>query len=62
MYAATLGVTLFKDSIFTAGNISIVFERIVIAFLFGMIILEQNYSKHSLFKMGKRFYQQASDV
>ena len=29
-----------------------IFERIVIAFLFGMIILEQNYAKRSLFKMG----------
>jgi peptidoglycan/LPS O-acetylase OafA/YrhL len=51
LYGATLGVTLFKDSIFTPG-IPVVFERIVIAFLFGMIILEQNYAKHSLFKMG----------
>jgi peptidoglycan/LPS O-acetylase OafA/YrhL len=47
-----LGVTLFKDSIFVPG-VSVIFERIVIAFLFGMIILEQNYAKHSFFKMSR---------
>jgi peptidoglycan/LPS O-acetylase OafA/YrhL len=52
IYVATLGFTLFKDSIFVPGW-PVIFERIVIAFLFGMIILEQNYSKHSLFKMGR---------
>lgn len=52
LYALTLGVTLFKDFIFTPGW-PVVFERIVIAFLFGLIILEQNYAKHSLFKMGR---------
>lgn len=52
IYLATLGVTLFKDSIFVPGW-PVVFERIVIAFFFGLIILEQNYAKHSLFKMGR---------
>lgn len=51
IYLFTFGVTLFKDNIFIAG-IPVIFERIVIAFFFGMIILEQNYAKHSLFKMG----------
>ncbi len=50
LYAFTLVVTLFKDEIFVPG-IPVIFERIVIAFCFGMIILEQNYAKHSLFKM-----------
>ena len=50
LYLATVFVTLFKDLLFPPG-IPVVFERIVIAFLFGMIILEQNYAKHSLFKM-----------
>lgn len=50
LYIVTLAVTLFKNEIFTPG-LPVVFERIVIAFLFGMIILEQNYAKHSLFKM-----------
>ncbi len=50
LYAFTLVVTLFKDKIFVPG-IPVIFERIVIAFCFGMIILEQNYAKYSLFKM-----------
>ncbi len=51
LYVTTLGVTLFKHVLFPPG-IPVIFERIAIAFLFGMIILEQNYAKHSLFKMG----------
>lgn len=51
LYLVTLAVTLFKHVLFPPG-IPVIFERIVIAFLFGMIILEQNYAKHSLFKMG----------
>ena len=50
VYVLTLVFTLFKDEIFVPG-IPVIFDRIIIAFLFGMIILEQNYSKHSLFKM-----------
>jgi peptidoglycan/LPS O-acetylase OafA/YrhL len=52
LYAVTLGITLFKDSIFVTGA-PVIFERLVIAFLFGMIILEQNYAKHSIFKMSR---------
>lgn len=52
LYVCTLGVTLFKDNIFVAG-IPVIFDRIVIAFFFGMIILEQNYAKHSFFKMSR---------
>ncbi len=51
LYLATLFVTLYKHLIFPPG-IPVIFERIVIAFLFGMIILEQNYARHSLFKLG----------
>jgi len=52
VYVLTLVFTLFKDEIF-AGGIPVIFERIVIASLFGMIILEQNYAKHSFYKMSK---------
>lgn len=52
IYILTLVFTLFKDEIFVPG-IPVIFERIVIAFCFGMIILEQNYAKHSLFKMSE---------
>ena len=51
IYLLTLVVTLLKDEIFVPG-IPVIFERLVIAFLFGMIILEQNYSRHSFYKMG----------
>lgn len=50
LYIVTLGVTLFKHVLFPPG-IPVIFERLVIAFLFGMIILEQNYARNSLFKM-----------
>lgn len=52
LYLVTLGVTLFKDLLFPPG-VPVVFERLVIAFLFGMIIVEQNFAKHSLFKMSR---------
>ncbi len=52
LYISTLIVTLFKDKIFVPG-VPVIFERIVIAALFGMIILEQNYAKNSLFKMSQ---------
>ncbi len=52
LYLATLLVTLYKHLLFPPG-IPVIFERIVIAFLFGMIILEQNYAKNSLFKMSR---------
>jgi peptidoglycan/LPS O-acetylase OafA/YrhL len=50
LYLSTLLVGLYKHVLFPPG-IPVIFERIVIAFLFGMIILEQNYAKNSLFKM-----------
>lgn len=52
LYMVTLVVTLYKHVLFPPGP-AIVFERLVIAFLFGMIILEQNYSKNSLIKMSR---------
>ena len=52
IYLLTLTVCLLKDQIFASG-VAVIFERIVIAFLFGMIILEQNYSHNSFYKMGK---------
>ena len=52
IYVLTLVFTLFKDNIFVPG-VAVVFERLVIAALFGMIILEQNYAANSFYKMGK---------
>ena len=50
IYLAALGLALFKDELFhnTAGMI---LDRLVIGCFFGLIILEQNYAKNSLFKM-----------
>ncbi len=50
LYAATLLVCLFKSVIFTCG-VPVIFERIVIGALFGMIILEQNYAHNSPLKL-----------
>lgn len=52
IYVLTLVFTLFKDQIFVPG-VAVVFERIVIAALFGLIILEQNYARNSFYKMGR---------
>lgn len=52
IYILTLGVTLYKDVLFPPG-FAVVFERLVIASLFGLIILEQNFAKNSLFKMNR---------
>ena len=51
IYIVTFLVVLFKNYLFPCG-VPVVFERLVIAILFGMIIAEQNFSQHSLFKMG----------
>jgi peptidoglycan/LPS O-acetylase OafA/YrhL len=52
IYIGTLCVTLGKGYLFPAG-IPIIFERLVIGLFFGFIILEQNFSTNSLFKMSR---------
>jgi peptidoglycan/LPS O-acetylase OafA/YrhL len=52
IYAGAIGFSLFKGYIFPYG-VPVIFERLVIGFFFGMIILEQNYARGSLFKLGK---------
>lgn len=52
IYVGSILVFLFKHVLFPCG-IPIIFERLVIGFFFGMIILEQNYSEHSFFKMSR---------
>ncbi len=51
IYICTILIVLFKNYLFPCG-IPVIFERLVIALFFGMIIAEQNFSRHSLFKMG----------
>jgi peptidoglycan/LPS O-acetylase OafA/YrhL len=50
LYLTTAACCLFRGSIFQCG-IPVIFERLVLGTLFGMIILEQNYSINSFFKM-----------
>lgn len=52
LYLMTIAVCVLKDEIFPCG-IPVIFERLVIGALFGMIIVEQNYAKHSLFKLSR---------
>ncbi|MEP7230048.1 MAG: hypothetical protein ABI691_07335, partial [Ginsengibacter sp.] len=49
LYIAALALFLFRKNIFPGSLM--VLERIVIAFVCGLIILEQNFSKNSFFKM-----------
>lgn len=52
IYAGAIFFSLFMERIFVPG-IPIIFERLVIGFFFGMIILEQNYARNSFFKLGQ---------
>lgn len=52
IYVAAIGLYLFKHLLFPCG-IPIIFERLFIGTAFGLIILEQNFSKNSLFKMSR---------
>ncbi len=49
IYAAAIILLFFRKDIFP--GFMIVFERIFIAIIFGLIILEQNFSNNSFFKM-----------
>lgn len=50
IYVAAMAGLFFRKEIF-AGNMMVI-ERPLLALIFGMIILEQNFSKHSLWKVG----------
>jgi peptidoglycan/LPS O-acetylase OafA/YrhL len=51
IYLGALVVTLFRHELFTVNSVAVVAERLVIAFFYGMIILEQSYAERSFFKM-----------
>lgn len=51
-YLGSILIILFKDELFR-GPFLIIFERIIIAGFFGMLIAEQNYSQNSFFKLSK---------
>jgi len=50
LYLIVIYLYLFKQTIFT--GVWLPFERLVMGLLFACIIMEQNYSQKSLFKMG----------
>lgn len=52
IYLGALVVTLFRYELFNIHPVTVVIERLVIAFFYGMIILEQCYAERSFFKMG----------
>ncbi|HUR11557.1 MAG TPA: acyltransferase [Flavitalea sp.] len=52
IYMITVLLVLFKSNIFPCG-VPVIFERLVIAIFFGLIIAEQNFSDNSIFKIGK---------
>ncbi|WP_276373170.1 acyltransferase [Chryseolinea sp. H1M3-3] len=52
LYAAVVLIFLFRDTLQSSYYLIRVSERILIAVVFLMVILEQNYAKNSLFKMG----------
>lgn len=51
IYIGAFLLSVFKSNIFPCG-IPVIFERLTIGCFYGMIILEQNYAKHSFFKLG----------
>ncbi len=53
IYIGAIAVVLFKSDLFDQNAFTVTIERTVIAFFFGMIILEQNYAKRSFFKMSR---------
>lgn len=56
IYLAFALCFVFKDQIFNQIYLSRVFERVIISVLIILIILEQNYSKNSFYKMGNFKY------
>jgi peptidoglycan/LPS O-acetylase OafA/YrhL len=53
IYLGAIIVSLFRHELFEQSSVTIVIERLVIAFFFGMIILEQSYAERSFFKMSR---------
>jgi len=51
LYLIVTAVFLFRGEIFIRGPLWNACDRLIIGFLFAMVIVEQNYARHSLFKM-----------
>ena len=53
IYLGAVVIILFKGDLFEGNAFTLTIERLVTAFFFGMVILEQNYARKSFFKLGK---------
>lgn len=53
LYSVIVLIFLFRDDILLSSYPMRIIERSLIAIVFLMVILEQNYAKNSLFKLGK---------
>lgn len=53
LYASMLAVFLFREELLMSYPVTRIFERIFIAALMLLIILEQNYSENSFFKLSR---------
>jgi peptidoglycan/LPS O-acetylase OafA/YrhL len=53
LYLAVAAVFFFRKELFWQNDILHAFDRLIIAALFALVILEQNYSERSLFKMSR---------
>lgn len=53
IYTMFFGIFFFRDELLYANHTIRIVERMFIAVIIALIILEQNYGKHSLFKMSR---------
>ncbi|HEX8333481.1 MAG TPA: acyltransferase [Segetibacter sp.] len=49
LYAGTFACILFRETLFNSPGL-LTFERLILALFFGLVILEQNFSKNSFYK------------
>lgn len=53
LYFLVIACYFFRQAIFDHGPFLLAFDRLFIAILFAMVILEQNFAQHSLFKLSQ---------
>ncbi len=56
LYVSVTACLLYRQQIFNHNSFLLAADRLVISLLFALVIIEQNYSKNSLFKMSKYKY------
>lgn len=53
LYSSVVAVFLYRAQIFDHNPFMIAANRLIVSILFALVILEQNYADHSLFKMSR---------